>query len=1006
MRNFLPCLWKTLGVWLLCLWGSSTLLAQNTITGTVTDGETDETLPGVNVLVKGTTTGTITDVEGKYSLSVPGNAQTLVFSSVGFTNEEVDINGRSTIDMIMVPDIQSLSEVVVVGYGTQEKRDVTAAIGSVSEQEIKELPVGNTIETLQGRVAGVDIRSNGGRPGQGVSINIRGRRSITADNDPLFVVDGIPIQGTLSDINPQDIESMEVLKDAASTAIYGSRGANGVILITTKRGKAGKTTVSYDGYYGPTQAGRTVDMMNGAEFADLKRESRRRDPDTGLVYWNGEIPDDSEIFLDPVEQTSLAQNPVRSTDYQDLVLQTGYRQNHQLNVLGGSENTQFLISGNYYDEDGIIPTQAFQRYSIRVNLDHQINENIRIGASTLFSRSFEDRATNPIGEALGNNPMGVPYDENGELIFLPTNDGIRTNPLNELVPGAVEDEYKFNRLFTSIYGDFTLAKGLTYKVNFGPDLQTRRIGGFRGSLTNARRGAPPTAYRENREEFSYTLENIINYTRNIGENDHLNITLLQSTQKWSREEDAIDVRGLPYETQQFYNVGTASEILGVGSRISEWQLASYMGRVNYELAGKYLFQASIRADGSSRLAAGNKWAYFPGISAGWRIIDEGFMQGLNFIQELKLRASYGVVGNTSIDPYQTAGRLGRTTYAYNDSPAFGYALAEIPNEDLTWEKTATINVGIDYGFFDGKVSGSVDFYQANTSDLILERQLPFTSGYNYILQNIGSTRNTGVELSLNTINFDNPNGFRWTTSLNISHNKEEIVELYSGDADDVGSNWFIGEPLIVFYDYEKIGIWQADEEEVAKTYNQVPGEIKVNDRNNDGRIDGDDRVILGNDIPDFTGGLTNRFEYGGFDLSIFVYARVGQMLRSAFHDGNNTLQGRYNNLDVDYWTPDNPTNAYPRPNQNQENIVYGSTLRYFDGSYAKIRNISLGYTLPTSFIERTGLSRARIYGSIQNAALFTQYDAYDPEIYDDDDPEVDGEVPIPRVFLIGVNLSF
>nr|WKN36409.1 TonB-dependent receptor [Tunicatimonas sp. TK19036] len=1006
MRNILPYLLRGMCVWFLCLMNFTDLLAQNSISGTVTDEEDGGPLPGVNVLVKGTTTGTITDVSGEYSLTVPSDASVLVFSSVGYVNQEVDINGRSTIDLAMSTDIQSLTEVVVVGYGTQEKRDVTAAIGSVSAQEIKELPVSSSVETLQGRVAGVDIRSNGGRPGQGVSINIRGRRSITAENDPLFVVDGIPIQGTINDINPQDIESMEVLKDAASTAIYGSRGANGVILITTKRGSSGKTTVTYDGYYGPTQAINTVDMMNGAEFADLKRESRRTNPDTGLLSWDGDILPDDQVFLDPVELTSLAQNPVRSTDYQDLILQNGYRTNHQLSVLGGSDKTQFLVSGSFFDEKGIISTQSFTRYTVRVNLDHQINDRIRVGTSTLFSRTIENRGFNPLGEALSNNPLGVPYDENGELIFLPTNDGIRTNPLNELVPGASVDEYKFNRIFASVYANLELAKGLSYRVNFGPDIQTRRIGAFRASLTNIRRGAEPIAYRSNREEFSYTLENILNYSKDFGNNHSLGVTLLQSIQQWQREEDFMDVRGLPYETQQFYNIGTATNILGVGSSLQEWQLASYMGRINYELAGKYLIQANLRADGSSRLAAGNKWAYFPGVSAGWRIIDESFMQNQTFVQELKLRASYGVVGNTAIDPYQTAGRLGRTAYAYGDDPGYGYRLAEIPNEDLSWEKTATVDVGIDYGFVNGRISGSVDFYQANTSDLILERQLPYTSGYNYILQNIGSTRNTGVELSLNTVNFDNPNGFRWTTSINVSRNKEEIVELYSGGQDDVGSRWFIGEPLVVFYDFEKAGIWQLDEVDEAAEYNQVPGDIKLVDRNNDGQYDGEDRIIIGDDIPDFTGGITNRFEYGPLDLSVFIYARVGQMLNSAFHDGNNSLQGRYNNLDVDYWTPDNPTNAYPRPNNNQESIPYGSTLRYFDGSYAKVRNISLGYTLPSDIAERVGLSRARIYGSIQNAFIFTNYNAYDPEIYDDDDPEVDGEVPIPRVFSLGINLSF
>ena len=1021
MRNYV--LYST-ALWALLMLSASTLYAQNTVSGAVTDAESGESLPGVNVVVKGSTIGTVTDIEGSYSLSVPDGETILVFSSVGYLGQEVAVGSQSTLNVTMNPDIQSLSEVVVIGYGTQEKRDVTAAISSVSAEEIKELPVANSVDALQGRVAGLDIRSGGGRPGQEATIQIRGRRSIEADNDPLFVIDGIPTQGgNINDINPQDIESVEVLKDAASTAIYGSRGANGVILITTKRGTTGKTTINYDGFYGITEAANTVDMMNGAEFADLKREANRRktvvinDKEEVVFSWDGEIPPDDVVFDDPVELASLEQNPVRSTDYQDLVLQQGKRQNHQISLNGGNEKTQFLISGNYFDEEGLIPTQAFTRYTLRVNLDHKINDRVRIGTSTLLSRSFEDRATNPLGEALANNPLGVPYDENGELIFLPTNDGLRTNPLSELVPNAVIEERRANRLFASIYGEFDITENLKYRVNFGPDYRTRRDGIFRASQTNARRGAAPTAARENREEFSYTLENVLTYNKSLGEQHELGFTLLQSIQDWQRERDFIDVQGLPYETQLFHNLGTADEILGVGSRLERWQLASYMGRINYSFADKYLIQISGRADGSSRLSEQNKWAFFPGISAGWRIVDEPFMEDIGLIDELKVRASWGEVGNTSIDPYQTRGRLQRRTYAFGDAGAFGYALAELPNDNLTWEKTATLDIGVDFGLFNSRISGSVDYYQANTTDLLLERQLPQTSGYGFILENVGATRNTGIEVSLSTVNFDTPGGFRWTTSLNWAHNKEEIIELFNGKEDSPGNEWFIGQPLVVFYDQQKTGIWQADEVAEAAEFNQVPGDIRVADLNGrdengdltgqpDGVINGDDRVILGSDVPDWTGGITNRFSYKGLDLSVFVYGRVGQMLQSGFHDGFNTLFGRFNNIDVDYWTPTNPTNAYPRPNAAQERPVYASTLRYFDGSYVKVRNITLGYALPTSFIEKVGLSRARIYASVQNAFTFSPYDAYDPEIYDEDDAELTDEVPLPRVYLLGINLSF
>ena len=1020
MKNYV--LYNTVLWALLTLSGN--LYAQNTVSGEVTDAEDGGVLPGVNVVVKGSTVGTVTDIEGNYSLSVPDGETTLVFSSVGYLGQEVAVGNQSTLNVTMNPDIQSLSEVVVVGYGTQEKRDVTAAISSVSAEEIKELPVANSVDALQGRVAGLDIRSGGGRPGQEATIQIRGRRSIEADNDPLFVIDGIPTQGgNINDINPQDIESVEVLKDAASTAIYGSRGANGVILITTKRGTTGKTTINYDGFYGITEAANTVDMMNGAEFADLKREANRRKAvnlngsDEVVFSWDGEIPSDEVVFDDPVELASLAQNPVRSTDYQDLVLQQGRRQNHQLGINGGNEKTQFLISGNYFDETGIIPSQGFTRYTLRVNLDHKISDRVRIGTSMLLSRSSEDRATNPLGEALSGNPLGVPYDEDGNLIFLPTNDGIRTNPLSELVPNAVIEERLANRLFASIYGEFDITKNLKYRVNFGPDYRTRRDGSFRASETNARRGAAPSAIRENREEFSYTLENILTYNKSLGEQHELGFTVLQSIQRWQQEQDSINVIGLPYESQLFHNLGTADEIIGVGSRLEEWQLASFMGRINYSFADKYLIQISGRADGSSRLSEQNKWALFPGISAGWRIVDEPFMEGIGLIDELKLRASWGQVGNTSIDPYQTRGRLDRRAYAFGDAGAFGYALAELPNPNLTWEKTATFNVGVDFGIFNSRVSGSVDYYQANTTDLLLRRQLPETSGYSFILENVGATRNTGVEVSLSTVNFDTPGGFRWGTTLNWAHNKEEILELFNGKEDSPGNEWFIGQPLVVFYDLQKTGIWQTDEVGQAEEFGQVPGTIKVADLNGrdesgeltgqpDGLINGDDRVILGSDVPDWTGGITNRFSYKGLDLSVFVYARVGQMLQSTFHDNFNQLFGRYNNLDVDYWTPTNPTNAYPRPNAAQERAVYSSSMRYFDGSYVKVRNITLGYALPNNLVEKVGLSRVRLYASVQNAFLFSPYNAYDPEIYDANNQEVREEVPIPRVYLLGVNLSF
>jgi TonB-linked SusC/RagA family outer membrane protein len=974
------------------------------IRGKVTSSN-GEPLPGATVVVKGTSNGTVTDMEGSYTLRLPEASGALVISFVGFTSKEVSINNQSIINISLSPDIQSLNEVVVVGYGTQKKSDITGAISSISAKEITELPIANAQQALQGRSPGVDVVSTGNRPGSGVNVRIRGRRSFSAGNEPLYVVDGIPLAGGINDINPQDIESMEILKDASATAIYGSRGANGVVIITTKRGKAGETIVSYDTYHGASQAMGTIDMMNGAQFAEYKRESRRA---------VGQYTTDENLF-EPVELESIRLG--RSTNYQELLLRTGYQQSHQIGVLGGSSKTKFAISGNYFDETGIISGQDFNRNTIRVNLDHQVNDRLTIGTSTLTSLSFRNGGNfNPYGGALAENPLGVPYDDEGNIIFLPTTDGLRTNPLAEIVPGANVDESRRTRIFSSIYGQYKILDGLSYRLNFGPDMQQRRDGRFIGSQTNSRRGGDPTASIAQWNTFSYTLENVLQYSKTFKEKHSLNLTGLYSIQSEREEWNRTAVRGVPAEPQQFYNIGAAPIIEGYGSNLTEWSIQSYMGRVNYSFNNKYLLTLTGRMDGSSRFAPGKKYGFFPSIAAGWNISEEDFMKRFDFVTNLKLRASYGITGNTGINPYQTQGGLYRTTYAFGNSGAFGYTPGLIPNPDLTWETSASGNFGVDYGFFNGRISGSIEVYRTNTTDLLMERQLPVTGGYDRVLENVGATRNTGVEFSVSTVNLALNNGFRWTTDVNFFSNKEEIVELYGGKEDDIGNNWFIGKPLTVFYDFEKAGIWQSNEEDAAKSFARKPGEIKIKDQNSDGVINSNDRIILGSDIPDWSGGMTNRFEFKGFDLSVFIFTRQGGMIRSLLHDGNNTLFGRYNNLNVDYWTPNNPTNAYPRPNQNQERPVYASSMTYFDGSFLKVRNINFGYNFSSAFSEKLKIKSLRIYASAQNPFIFASYRSkhkgVDPEMSQapqnnrERTAEIGADTPSSRLILFGINAKF
>ncbi|MCB0631314.1 MAG: TonB-dependent receptor [Saprospiraceae bacterium] len=996
-------------VWSLTLM-SFQVMGQRQISGSITDASNGDPLIGANILVQGTSSGTVTDFDGSFQLTVPGNDAVLEISYTGYKPMIVEVGAQTQLSLQLEPDFAALDEVVVVGYGTQKKRDVTGSISTLDEEKIGALPVASGVQAMQGQVAGVDIQSTGGRPGQTPTIKIRGRRSISASNDPLFVIDGIPQTsgtGAIVDINPQDIASMEILKDAAATAIYGSRGANGVVIITTKRGTSGQTVVSYDGYYGVTSAITNVDMMNTEQWMNLRREAFRNG-------WNGTIPADDVVFAEDQLAGIAAGNDV---DWLDLVLKDGFQTNHQLGMRGGSEKTQFNVSLGYFDEDGIIDNMDYSRISGRVNLDHKISNIFKAGVSFSLTNSVQNWGSSAtMGEALGNIPVGFAYQDDGVTPrFLPSNDGIRTNPLNEILENAYVDERKVTRIFSPIYLQANIADGLTFTSTFGPDIRFFQQGEFRGSLTNDNRGGPADAEIRNSTDLGYTLENLLNYNKDIG-NSTLGVTLLQSIQSLRYQTHYTAVANLPYESQLFYNLGTASVKGNVASDLSEWTLASFMGRINYSIAGKYIIQATMRADGSSRLSEGNKWNYFPGLSLGWRLSDEPMFANSNWLNNLKLRASYGEVGNTSVDPYQTAGRLTRRVYSFGEVNAFGFGLNEIPNPELTWEVSKTVDVGLDFDVLNGRFSGTLDFYRTNTSDILLARNLPPTSGYQSILQNIGSTRTTGIEFGLTANIIDNPGGFKWAVDWNISSYKEEIVELALKDADgnsidDIGNRWFIGQPIRVWYDYNNIGIYQANEADLAATAEaKEPGEIKLEDVNGDGVITADDRKIIGTDVPDFFGGITTRFEYKGFDLSAFFYYRQGQTVYSNFHVGNNSLFARYNNLNVDYWTIDNPGGRYPRPNQNQEFARNNTTMGYFDGSFVKLRNVNLGYTLPSSVSEKIGMSMLRFYVSGQNLWFAAKYDTFDPEVDDPDTGDLpslgSGTTPSTKIILFGVKAQF
>ena len=998
-----------------------------TVSGKITS-DNGEPLVGASIVEKGTSNGAITDLDGNFKLDVSSGKAILVVSFVGYETKEVALNNQSTLEL-KLSEGSALNEVVVVGYGTQKKSQLTGAISSISAKQITEMPITNVAQALQGRVAGVDVSQSGSKPGTVPTIRVRGRRSFRASNDPLYVIDGIPISANFEDLNPNDVASMEILKDATATAIYGARGANGVILISTKRGSLNgkkKTTISYDTYIGQTEALDKIKLFSGPEFAEYIRESRRGIV-SGSTYKDAAgnpVPSgksdafaDSKLF-EPVELDGIANN--RTTDYQDLILQKGFQQNHSLGVQGGNEKTSFYISGSYFRDKGISYGLDYTRMSLRANVDHNINDNLKVGLSSYTMYSIRNGANlNPYGFTLQQNPLGKSLDSLGNIIFAPTNDALLTNPLAEIVPGAQIDEQRRYRILNSLFAELKIMEGLTYRVNFGPDFTIQRAGRFTGSATNALKGGAPTASTNNFFAFNWVLENIVNYNKAFGKHN-LGLTALHSIQKDNFESSSISVQGVPAEPQAFYNLGNASSVLGVGSGLVQRTINSFMGRVNYDYDGKYLLTATLRRDGASPFGVNTKYGNFPGLALGWNVANENFMKGTSkWLDLLKLRVSMGAVGNQAVAPYQTQGLLSRTVYAWGTTAAFGQRPSTIGNPDLKWESSLTKNIGIDFSILKGRVYGSIEAYQVNTTDLLLADQLPSSIGFTSVTRNVGETQNKGIELSITTVNVDK-GGFKWSSDIVFTKNNEQIISLYNGKVDDPGNRWFIGKPLTAFFDLKKDGVWQLNEADAAKAYGSRVGQIKVNDNNGrgtdglltgqpDGKINADDRVFQGSEIPDWSGGITNRFSYKGIDFSFILYARIGQTILSGFHANNNALAGRYQQIKVDYWTPNNPTNEFPQPNKDQEFPVNNQTLFYFDGSFVKLRNINFGYTLPSEITKKLGIESMRIFSSIQQPKIWSEY----RDKYNGVDPEVNeaqnvggGVTPATKVYTVGLNVKF
>ncbi len=982
-----------------------------TLNGIVKD-KNGEPIIGANVVVKGTTNGTITDIDGQYSLSNVSNNDILTISYIGYLSKDIPVNGQQVINILLDEDTQKLDEIVVVGYGTVKKRDLTGSVASINAEKIEQIAVTNPALALQGRIPGVLVEQTDYAPGGGLKIRVRGNRSFKASNDPLYVVDGMPLTTGIEAINPSDIESIDVLKDASATAVYGARGANGVIIVTTKKGKAGKVQVDYNGYVGVQTVAKRLDVMDGAEWTEALREAYRA---TGL--YQSPTPSAEEdakmprLAADPYSLESVLMaydengnydpSKVRSFDWQGNTLHESLIHNHNLNIRGGSEKTQYSLSASYLYNDGVIKNRDYEKYTVRLNIDQEIGKILKVGLQTQYMHSNENKDIGIYVNAMNNYPVSSPYDDKGELILNPGGDAMLYNSLMDL-DNAISLQ-KIDRYLGSYYAEVNIVDGLKFRTNLGTDFRQVQDLDFRGSMTTENKGGLSTAKNAGEKSYLFTLENMLTYSKKFNKTHDLGVTLLQSIQRFAQDKYGIEVKDLPYEYQHFFNVGSASTISGVSSDYLKWTLASFMGRVNYNIKDRYLFTVSARYDGSSRLAKGNKWVLFPSAAFAWRIFDEPFIPETSFLTNLKLRLGWGQTGNSAVDPYQTMGGLLLQKYNFGGTNAIGYYPNIMPNENLTWETTAQTNLGIDFGFFNNRLSGSIDLYLQRTKDLLMSRQLPVVSGYESVMANIGKTQNKGIEIALSSVNLESEKGLNWTTDLMVYANKEEIIELYNGKKDDIGNKWFIGQPIDVIYDYQFDRIWQDTPEDLAEMakFNAngssfVPGTIKLVDQNNDYKITADDKVIIGNSRPKLVVSLANNFSYKGFDLSVFLNGEFGKKIT---YDPPLNLNGRENYVNINYWTPSNPSNECPRPNANQT-PQYISAIKYCNGTYLRVRDITLGYTLPDVLTKKAFIERLRFYASVQNPFLFTSFPGVDPE------GARGKEYPSVRTFMFGANISF
>jgi len=992
------------------------------VKGTVID-EGGAPMVGVNVVIKGTTTGIITDANGKYQIDTDSKS-TLSFSFIGYNVQDIPVASRKEIDVKLLPDNRQVDEVVVVGYGTQRKEAVTGSVASMKGDVLREMPAANITQSMQGRVAGVDMQQTDSKPGSTLQIRIRGTRSLTASNDPLVVLDGIPFAGSISDLSSDDIKSIDILKDASATAIYGSRGANGVILITSNRGTKGDNAhFSYNSYYGVKNA---IDypMMNGTDFIALRKAAN--------IYTTNGTDEDNSV----------------NTDWQSLFYRTGIQTNHDLNVTGGTQKGSYKFGVGYYSDQAVIPGSDYIRYSIRASVDQEIGKYLHIGATTNNIYSITNGASLGMYGVLSMSPIANPYNTDGSLkttVQMPLDkQWVYTKSVIEGLGDKWKDQSKAFASYNSFFGELKIpgVEGLKYRINVGLDFRMTNGGNYTGvGVFSSTPDNPSTASISNSIGTHWTVENLLSYDRTFAHKHKVNAVAMYSAEQTSSNNSYVAAKNIPADAFQYYNLGqSAAADITVNPNYqgySQSGLMSWMGRVMYSYDDRYMISATIRSDASSVLAPGHQWHTYPAVSVGWNIMKESFMKSITVINDLKLRAGYGQTSNQSVSPYSTLGSLKTSPYNYGTTYATGYYVSTLPNPGLGWEYSINKNVGLDFSLLKNRLSGSAEYYITDTKDLLMSVNLPSTSGVSSYTANVGSTQNKGFEISLNGTILNNYNGWTWEAGINVYSNKNKVVALTSGQTQDVGNSWFVGYSLNNVYDYKKIGLWNTTDADYQYLQTLEPGGkagmIKVQYTGTydaSGKptraISAADRQVMNLD-PDFQGGFNTRVAYKGFDLNIVGGFQSGGVLISTLYGSAgylNLLTGRRGNIQVDYWTPTNTGASYPNPAGplSGDNPKYGQDLSYFNGTFAKIRTITLGYEIKQNWIKKAGLSKLRIYGTVTNPlTLFSAYhnqSGLDPETnsYGDGNSAVASfnhriltvgyNTPSTHNYIFGINLTF